>query len=53
MEESIDGGYMEDNNSETVSRYQYFKEVLDIKNVNPKNYSPLSLAYIGDSIFDV
>ncbi|MDO5155876.1 MAG: ribonuclease III domain-containing protein [Eubacteriales bacterium] len=34
-------------------RYQYFKDVLGIKQVNPQNYSPLSLAYIGDSIFDV
>ena len=31
----------------------YFKNTFDIGTVNPKNYSPLSLAYIGDSIFDV
>lgn len=53
MEESVDEVYMEETNKENTSRYQYFKEVLGIKDVNPKNYSPLALAYIGDSIFDV
>lgn len=33
--------------------YQYFKDAMGIKDVNPRNYSPLALAYIGDSIFDV
>lgn len=40
-------------NMQNTGRYQYFKEVLGIKDVNPQNYSPLALAYIGDSIFDV
>lgn len=31
----------------------YFKESLDIKDINPKQYSPLVLAYIGDSVFDL
>lgn len=36
-----------------TDRYQYFKDILGIKDVNPQSYSPLALAYIGDSIFDV
>ncbi|GMQ56466.1 ribonuclease III domain-containing protein [Vallitalea sediminicola] len=31
----------------------YFKDSLDIKDINPKQYSPLVLAYIGDSVFDL
>lgn len=31
----------------------YFKDSLNIKDVNPKQYSPLVLAYIGDSVFDL
>ncbi len=31
----------------------FFKESLDIKDVNPRQYSPLGLAYIGDSVFDL
>lgn len=38
---------------ENMDKNRYFKEVLEIEDVNPVNYSPLSLAYIGDSIFDV
>lgn len=44
MEESI--GVYED-------YYRYFKERMGVGQVNPENYSPLALAYIGDSIFDV
>ena len=28
----------------------YIKEVLEMKEVEPEGYSPLTLAYIGDSI---
>lgn len=38
---------------ETGIEYEYFKEAFGIKDVNANNYSPLALAYIGDSIFDV
>ena len=38
---------------ETGIEYQYFKDTFGIKDVNANNYSPLALAYIGDSIFDV
>lgn len=31
----------------------FFKESLDIHDVNPRQYSPLVLAYIGDSVFDL
>lgn len=48
MEESV--SY---NMEENMDKNRYFKEVLEIEDVNPANYSPLSLAYIGDSIFDV
>ncbi|MCM1179130.1 MAG: ribonuclease III [Clostridium sp.] len=44
---------MEENNRDCASWYQYFKEELGVQDVNPRNYSPLALAYIGDSIFDV
>ena len=33
--------------------FQYFKESFEIKQASPESYSPLGLAYIGDSIFDV
>lgn len=33
--------------------FQYFKENFEIKQASPESYSPLGLAYIGDSIFDV
>ena len=33
--------------------FQYFKEVFHIEHGSPEGYSPLALAYIGDSIFDV
>lgn len=44
---------MEENNRDCTGWYQHFKEELGVKDVNPRNYSPLALAYIGDSIFDV
>ncbi len=31
----------------------YMREVFDLKEVDIREYSPLTLAYIGDSIFDV
>ncbi len=31
----------------------YYKSTLRIEECNPESYSPLSLAYIGDSIFDL
>lgn len=31
----------------------YIKEQFDIKNVDMRTYSPLTLAYIGDGIFDL
>ena len=31
----------------------YIKEVLEMKEVEPEGYSPLTLAYIGDSIYDL
>lgn len=36
-----------------IEYYRYFKEQLGVGEVDPKSYSPLALAYIGDSIFDV
>jgi ribonuclease-3 family protein len=45
---------MEETNKDiTTGSYGYFKEVLGVQKVNPQNYSPLALAYIGDSVFDV
>ena len=31
----------------------YFTEILGVTYTNPREYSPLSLAYIGDSVFDL
>lgn len=39
------------NDSETFNNL--FKRELGIKKVNPATYSPLSLAYIGDSVFEI
>lgn len=38
--------------SETGS-YQYFKDIFHIEHGDPATYSPLALAYIGDSVFDI
>ena len=38
---------------ESIEYYQYFKERIGVGEVDPQSYSPLALAYIGDSIFDV
>lgn len=38
--------------SETGS-YQYFKDIFHIEHGDPASYSPLALAYIGDSVFDI
>lgn len=32
---------------------EYFKEELDIKDFDIKTYSPLSLAYIGDAVYEI
>lgn len=32
---------------------RYFEDVIGVEYSDPKEYSPLSLAYIGDSIFDL
>ena len=39
--------------SERNDSFQYFKECFGIQHGSPESYSPLALAYIGDSIFDV
>lgn len=36
-----------------MDNFQYFKEIFHIEHGCPESYSPLALAYIGDSIFDV
>lgn len=38
---------------ESIDNFQYFKESFRMEHGNPEGYSPLALAYIGDSIFDV
>ena len=42
MEKSIDMDF-----------YSYMKEVFNMQEVDVREYSPLTLAYIGDSIYDV
>ena len=38
---------------ESIDNFKYFKECFQIEHGSPESYSPLALAYIGDSIFDV
>ena len=38
---------------ESLDYFQYFKENFGVKHGNPETYSPLALAYIGDSVFDI
>lgn len=33
--------------------FQYFKDIFHIEHGQPELYSPLALAYIGDSVFDI
>lgn len=39
--------------NEIVDNFTYFKEAFEVQHGSPESYSPLALAYIGDSIFDV
>lgn len=52
MEESIERSI---NEEEHISNNMnaYMKEVFHLKEVNPNTYSPLSLAYIGDCVYDL
>lgn len=36
-----------------TDKFQYFKDVFQIQHEKPELYSPLALAYIGDSVFDI
>lgn len=47
MEKELTGG------TKSVSFINYIKESLDLPNTDIKTYSPLVLAYIGDSIYDL
>lgn len=38
---------------ESIDNFQYFKECFQLQHGSPESYSPLALAYIGDSVFDV
>lgn len=38
---------------ESIDNFQYFKECFRLEHSSPESYSPLALAYIGDSVFDV
>lgn len=50
MEESI----KEESIKEVSSGFPaFFKEALRLKDVDPKSYSPLALAYIGDGIYEL
>lgn len=41
------------NKMDDMMNFQYFKKCLNIEHGNPESYSPLALAYIGDSVFDI
>ena len=32
---------------------QFYKETMQLKEVDPRTYSPLVLAYVGDGVYDV
>ncbi|MBO5469748.1 MAG: ribonuclease III [Lachnospiraceae bacterium] len=36
-----------------IDNFQYFKDMFHIEHGDPELYSPLALAYIGDSVFDI
>lgn len=38
---------------ESIDNFQYFKNCFRLEHGSPESYSPLALAYIGDSVFDV
>jgi ribonuclease-3 family protein len=38
---------------ESIDNFQYFKDCFRLEHGSPESYSPLALAYIGDSVFDV
>lgn len=38
---------------ESIDNFQFFKEQFLIEHGSPESYSPLTLAYIGDAVFDV
>lgn len=38
---------------ESIDNFQYFKDCFQLEHGSPESYSPLALAYIGDSVFDV
>ncbi len=38
---------------ESIDIFQYFKDCFRLEHGSPESYSPLALAYIGDSVFDV
>jgi len=50
MEQSLDSMSVENN---TASILDEINRQFGLKRVTPNNYSPLNLAYIGDSVFDV
>lgn len=36
-----------------MEQFEYFKQQFHVEHKQPASYSPLALAYIGDSVFDV
>lgn len=55
MEKSVtfDENEKERDNKVTHDFHDYVKEALELKEVDPRTYSPLVLAYIGDCVFDL
>ena len=54
MEQSLEPKQLESqNNCDTPAILDEINRQFDLERVTPNNYSPLNLAYIGDSVFDV
>jgi len=52
MEQSITDNIQENSSMERPI-LSVINDVFEVKNVDPNGYSPLALAFIGDSVFDV
>lgn len=52
MEESLNT-VISDNNKKEISFASFLRSSFDMEEVDIKTYSPLTLAYIGDAIYDV
>ena len=55
MVKSLISGNMEENKilGEHSDLFQIIKDTMELKDIDIMNYSPLTLAYIGDGIYEI